>query len=58
MGLYCGGEKVKIYLDNILYKLNLYSETPIINGVMLLSVDGYILKDLNGLFISAKKEGE
>lgn len=58
MALYLGNNKVKIYLDSALRKLNLYSKTPITNGVVLLSAEGYILKDLNGLFITAKKEGE
>lgn len=57
MALYLGNDEVKICLDGILYKLNLHSTTPIINGVLLLSADGYILKDLNGLFITAEKEG-
>lgn len=56
--LYLGNDKVKIHLNNILYKLNLYFEMPIVNDIVLLSVDKYKLKDLNGLLITAKKEGE
>ena len=58
MALYLGNNKIKINLDNILYKLNLYSETLITNGIILLSSDNYMLKDLNGLYITAKKEDE
>lgn len=58
MALSLGNDKVKIYLDGILYKLNLYSATPITNGIVLLSADEYILKDLNGLFITTEMEGE
>lgn len=58
MATYMGKDKVKIYLDDTLSKLNIYSTTPIINGVVLLSSDEYILKDSNGLYITAKKEGE
>ena len=56
MALYLGSEKVKINLDGILYNLNLYSEKPITNGIMLLSSDGYILKDLNGLYLTVKED--
>jgi hypothetical protein len=58
MALFLGNDKVKIYLDGISYKLNLYSTIPITNGVLLLSADGCLLKDLNGLFITAEKEGD
>lgn len=59
MALYLGNsEKLKIILDGKVYKLNLYSKNPITNGIRLLSSDGYILKDINGLFITSKKESE
>lgn len=58
MALYLGTDKVKINLDGIVYNLNLYSATPITNGVMLLSSDNYILKDSNGLYLTTKKESE
>lgn len=56
MALYLGnGEKVKIKLNNVLYNMNLYSSTPILNGIMLLSSEGYVLKDANGLYLTAKE---
>ena len=55
MALYLGSDKVKINLDNVLYCLNLYSTTPITNGVRLLSLDNYLLKDSNGLYLTAKE---
>lgn len=58
MGLYLGNDKVKIHLNNMLCKLNLCSKMPAINGDVLLSIDEYRLKDLNGLLIIAKKDGE
>lgn len=58
MALYLGDKKVKLNTDKVLYTLNLYSETPIVNGVMLLSADNYVLKDSNGLLITVKKESE
>ena len=57
MALYLGSNKIKINLDGIAYYLNLYSETSILNGLQLLSSDGDILKDANGLLITVK-EGE
>lgn len=53
MALYLGDKKVKLYTDSVLHKLNLYSA---MNETMLLSADGYILKDSNGLFLTIKKE--
>lgn len=55
MALYLGSEKVKINMDGFTYSLNLFTGTPILNGVMLLSSDGYILKDSNGLYLTAKE---
>lgn len=57
MALYLGGsEKLKVSLNNILYSLNLFSETPITNNTRLLSSEGYILKDVNGLYLTAKED--
>ena len=55
MALYFGSEKVKLNIDGLVYSLNLFSEIPILNGIMLLSSEGYILKDSNGLFLTAKE---
>lgn len=56
MALYLGGNKVKINIDGATYCLNLFSEAPITNGAMLLSSDSYILKDFNGLYLTAKED--
>lgn len=56
MALYLGSNKVKINIDGIVYNLNLYSENAITNGVKLLSSDGYILQDKNGVYITAKED--
>ena len=59
MALYLGSsEKLKVKLNNIIYNINLFSSTLITNGDLLLSSDNYILKDSNGLLLTAKKEGE
>ena len=59
MALYLGSAgKVKINSVGNVYCLQLFSKTPITNGTMLVSSDGCILKDKNGLFITSKKESE
>jgi hypothetical protein len=55
MALYLGNEKLKIVLDNVVYCLNLFSEIPIINGIMLLSSDNCTLTDINGLILTVKE---
>ena len=52
MALYLGNSRVKINLDGVVYCLNLYSKTPITNGIRLVTSDGLILKDANRLFIT------
>ena len=56
MALYFGNStKLKINLNNVIYSLNLFSEAPITNGIRLLSSEGYILKDSNGLYLTTKE---
>ena len=58
MGLYLGNsEKLKVNLNNVIYRFNLFSENPITNGIRLLSSDNYTLKDSNGLYLTVK-DGE
>lgn len=55
MALYLGGNKVKININNVKYSMKFFSETLITNGIRLLSSEGYILKDSNGVYITAKE---
>lgn len=56
MALYLGSNgKQKINLNNVQYQLNLYSLIPIINGIKLLSLDDYSLRDINGLYLTVKE---
>lgn len=56
MALYLNYNKVKIYLTDGSYRLNICSSSPFVNGIMLLSFDNYILKDSNGVYLTAKEE--
>lgn len=51
MALYLGRDKVKINLNGIVYRLNLFSTTSTINNGWLLSSDDYILQDSNGIYL-------
>ena len=56
MALYLGSDKkLKITIDDKQYSLRFFSTTPITNGVRLLTSEGEILKDSNGLYITAKE---
>lgn len=57
MALYLGNsEKLRITLSNGKYALNIPSiSAPSTSGVRLLSFDNYILKDSNGLYLTAKE---
>lgn len=57
MALYLGNsEKLKVVLNGNKYFLNLLSEVLITNGVRLLSLDNYILKDSNGIYLTSKED--
>lgn len=55
MALYLGSSKFKTNINGVLYYVNLFSTIPIVNGIALLSSDNYMLKDKNGLYITAKQ---
>ena len=56
MALYLGNEKVKISLGSVACLLNLvYVETTTNKGILLLSSDGFTLKDSNGLYLTVKE---
>ena len=56
MSLYLGNsEKLKIRIDNVVYTLNLFSEVPITNFAKILSLDGFMLKDSNGVFLTVEE---
>lgn len=56
MSLYLGNEKVKINLGGNTYCLNIFSNIPIINRTRLLSLEGYVLKDINNAYLTVKQQ--
>ena len=57
MAIYLGnGQKFKLNFGNATCSLIIPSATPILNGVKLLSSDNYILKDSNGIYLTAKED--
>ena len=56
MALYLGGsERQRIILNNVVYRINLLSTIPTIIGIRLLSSEGCILKDSNGVYLTSKE---
>lgn len=57
MALYLGssGKRIVI-LDGVVYRLNLFSNTALTNGARLLSLDNYILKGSDGMYLTVNKE--
>lgn len=56
MALYLGSSgNLKIILNGIVYSVELIPIAPVLNNIALLSSDNYILKDLNGVCLTAKE---
>ena len=59
MALYIGDQKCKLVLGGKVCNVIVYTPNAvIINGIKLLSSDDFILKDINGLYLTTKKEDE
>ena len=58
MALYLGSsEKLRVNLGNAIYVLNLnYAAPQDIDNTLLLSSDGHILKDKDGLYLVPREE--
>lgn len=57
MAIYVGSsKKLKIKVNDTTCSMKIFSETPITNGVRLLSSDGYILQDSNGVYLTTKED--
>ena len=57
MAIYVGGTKCNLVLGNSVCEVQLYSSIPIVNGIMLLSSDGFSLLDSKGTRLTIKDEG-
>lgn len=55
MALYFNDYKFKIKLGNYAYRPIIYLGEIIIDGIALLSSDGYLLKDWNGAYLVEKE---
>ena len=56
MALYLGNSgKLKLILNGVAYKINVYTGESVINGDKLLSSDNYILKDSSGCYLTFEK---
>lgn len=60
MALHLGSyENLIVNFGDECYALEFYSNTPITNGVRLLTSDSYILNDSNGVYLTTNEsEGE
>lgn len=54
MALYLNGQKIKINLGGVTYNLRLADFA--LKGVKLQTQSGEVIRDANGMFITAKKE--
>lgn len=55
MPLYLGNEKVKVKFDGSRI-LEFYKSTSLIEGIKLITSDGYYLKDKNSLILTIKED--
>lgn len=57
MAIYLGNsEKLKIVVNGKTCGLQVPTAIPVTNGIRLLSSEGYILKDSNGLYLTSKED--
>jgi hypothetical protein len=60
MAIYLGNSgKLKLSINHNVWRLVIPSSSsslPIVNGVLLKSFDNYILKDSNGVYLTAKED--
>ena len=54
MALYLGDKKVKLHMGSAAYVLHVLIST-LVSTIGLVSSDGYILKDSNGIILAAKE---
>lgn len=55
MPLYLGNEKVKVMIDGKKYNLNVIYVKQSLPINVLMSSEGFVLKDINGLYLVSKE---
>lgn len=55
MALFLGGNKLKIRIDSSICRLIVPASSQTTEGVRLVSLDKYVLKDSNGVYLTAKE---
>ena len=53
MAIHANGIRHGLTLGGFTFNVELYSDTPITNGIILLTSDGDILKDDNGIYATS-----
>ena len=49
MAIYTGGKKCKLPINGVSHNIDIPTSVPISNGIMLLTSDGFMLRDRNNL---------
>lgn len=58
MALYLGdNKKLKVISNGVTYCFRILTTAPVIKGIKLLSSEGYVLRDKNGMYLTVK-DGE
>lgn len=52
MAVYIGGKKRRPHIEGAAQKTNIYSPDPITNGIMLVTSDGYTLRDSSRSYLT------
>ena len=56
MALHLGNsQNLKVYFNGIECHLNTFAEALILDGILLLSLENFILKDTNGIYLTVKE---
>ena len=53
MAIYIGGKKNKILANGVAHNVDIPTSVPISNGIMLLTSDGFMLRDENHLRVTS-----
>lgn len=58
MAFYLGNSEKQIRINGVLYDIQFYSSTiDVLEGIKLISLDGFTLLDSNNTYLTAQEEG-